>query len=503
MTIEKSGIYQTQEKNLRETVVRHIVKFSLASLIGGIGGFLNSYFAALLLGPTVWGIWRGAILVLQYGANFHLGVQDGMHRELPILRGKKEIEQQTIITDVTFTFSFIVAIVASLGILSSTFVITMGPELKLSLQFISAMVFLQYISGFYGSLFRATNEFDIVSKVTVIGGLASLFSIILIFFFGLLGFLGGQLIRLLIITCYSYWKSSYSINWHWDNKVLKSLIVIGFPIMLMIFAHIIFTTIDRLLILKFLDAESLGFYSLGTLIFAPLFIIFSTSNSVMYPRFAEKYGETGSPYSLRRYITVPMENLAALISILIGAIYIALPALVRVFLPEYNEGIPAARILIFGLFFYAVRGMAGNMLLTINKQVLYLGIMFGAALLNLIFSYSALKLGYGIVGIAVGTSLAYFVYFLISTILAMRFSQASLIEIIKLFVKVLGPICYVGIVVIIFSMLMPVGAGKLSSMITQTIFRELVFFILTLYFIYKIFQGEIVNLFVRRNNIKL
>jgi len=257
------------------------------------------------------------------------------------------------------------------------------------------------------------------------------------------------------------------------------------------------------LILKFLDAESLGFYSLGTLIFAPLFIIFSTSNSVMYPRFAEKYGETGSPYSLRRYITVPMENLAALISILIGAIYIALPALVRVFLPEYNEGIPAARILIFGLFFYAVRGMAGNMLLTINKQVLYLGIMFGAALLNLIFSYSALKLGYGIVGIAVGTSLAYFVYFLISTILAMRFSQASLIEIIKLFVKVLGPICYVGIVVIIFSMLMPVGAGKLSSMITQTIFRELVFFILTLYFIYKISQGKIVNLFVRRNNIKL
>ena len=474
-------------KGVREQVVEHVAKFSLASLVGGMGSFFSNYFAALLLGPMVWGTWQGAKLVLQYGVNLHLGVQNGMHREIPILRGKKESGQQATIIDVCFTFSFVIALIVSLGILFSTFIITMGPELRISLRFIAIMVFLQYISGFYGSLFRATNEFDIVSKVTVIGGLASLFSIILIFFFGLLGFLGGQLIRLLIITCYSYWKSSYSINWHWDNKVLKSLIVIGFPIMLMIFAHIIFTTIDRLLILKFLDAESLGFYSLGTLIFAPLFIIFSTSNSVMYPRFAEQYGKTGDPRSLKRYITVPMEVLSSAMAVLVGAIYIALPLLTKVFLPKYVDGVPAARILMFGLFFYAISGMAGNMLLTINKQVLRLWILLGSALLNFGFSFVALKLGYGIEGVAAGTSIAYFLFFLTISVMAMKYTHAPPKETGKLLTHVLGVIFYIGIIAVLLLTFFSIDVRS-SHVVVRIIINELVLVACSSYIIYKLIQ---------------
>lgn len=495
---------QTQniEKPLRFQVFKDIGRFSLASLIGGIGSFCNNYFAVLLLGPTAWGTWQGTKLVLMYGANLHLGVQDAMHRELPILRGKKESARRAIITDVTFTFSFIVAIVVSIGVLLSTFVIGMNPKLRLSLQFISAMIFFLYINGFYGCLFRANNEFDIVSKITVIDGFGNLFSIALIFFFGLLGFLGGQVLRFFIVATYSWWKSSYTVRWRWDNTVFKSLTLIGFPIMLLIFANVIFTTIDRLLILKFLVAESLGLYSLGNLVFAPLLAVFTASNSVMYPRFAERYGETSDPRSLKRYLAIPMENLAVLMSILIGSIYLALPFLIRVFLPEYTAGTQAVRILIFGLYFYAITGMAGNMLLTINKQVLRLGILLGSALLNLCFSYAALKLGYGIAGVAAGTSLAYFVFFLISTTLAMQFAHISLPEIGRLLLRVIGPIFYVGMVIVVLSIIMPVVSDNLSSMINRTIAEELIFFGLSSYFIYKIFRGELVTLLLRRRHIQ-
>ena len=466
---------QGRNKSIREQVVQHVAKFSFASLIGGIGRFFNNYFAALLLGPTVWGIWQGAKLVLLYGANLHLGVQDGMHRELPILRGKGEIGRQAAISDVAFTFSFIVAIVVSLGVLFSTFVITMGPELRFSLRFVSAMIFLQYINSFYGLLFRANNEFDTVSKVAVIGGLGQLFSVVLIFFFGLLGFLAGQVLRLLVTTSYSCWKSSYSIKWYWDNAVLKSLILIGFPIMLMIFAHVIFITIDRLLILKFLDAKSLGFYSLGNLIFAPLLMIFTASNSVMYPRFAERYGETGNPRSLRRYITVPMENLAALMSTLIGIIYIALPLLVRVFLPDYTEGVMAARMLIFGLFFYAITGMAGNMLLAINKQTLRLEILLGSALLNLSVSYTALRLGYGITGVSAGTSLTYFVFFLVSFLVAMHYAGSPVRSIIGILLKLLRFPLYNILIITILSLFMPISPNEaINKVVILTVIEAVI-----------------------------
>lgn len=436
----------------------------------------------------MWGIWQGTKLVLLHGANLHLGVQNGMHRELPILRGKKDLAQQAIITDVTFTFSFAVALVVSLGILFSTFAIRMGPELRLGLRFIAAMVFLQYIYSFYGSLFRANNEFDIVSWVTVIDGIGHGLSVALIFPFGFAGFLAGQVLRLLVATVFSLRRSSYTVSWRWDGKTLKSLMFIGFPIMLMVSANVIFTTIDRLLILKFLDTRNLGFYSLGNLAFSPLLMIFSASNSVMYPRFTERYGETGDPCSLRHYIIMPIEALSLVMAVLVGIVYIALPLLVRVFLPEYAAGILAAQILMFGLFFYALAGMAGNMLLTINKQVLRLWIILVSTLFNLIFSYAALRLGYGIAGVAAGTSLAYFVFFVISLTVAMRYCLVSLNQSVKFIGKALGPMCYVGGVLWFVSYVLELTEGLSLGLAAQTTIQGLTFLMLCGYPIYTLIK---------------
>jgi len=488
-------IQQKKGKGIREEVLKHISIFSIASLISGIGSFFSSYFAALLLGPTLWGTWQGAKLVLKYGANFHLGVQNGMHRELPILRGKKEWGQHAVITDVAFTFSFVTALAVSLSILFSTFIITMRSELRIILQFIAIMVFLQYIYSFYGYLFRANNKFDIISRVMFIDGLCNGFSIGLIFIFGLLGFLCGQVLRLLVTTAYSWWKSSYSVNWRWDKRVLISLILIGFPIMLVIFANVILTTIDRLLILKFLDVRNLGYYSLGNLVSAPLLIIFTVSNSVMYPRFAERYGETEDPRSLRRFVIVPMENLAVAMAVLVGVIYIAFPFLTKFFLTKYIDGVLAARILMFGLFFYALAGMAGNMLLTINKQVLRLGILLASAFLNLSFSYAALRLGYGIAGVAAGTSLAYLIFYVVISTLAIRYTRATYKESAILLARVLGIAFYIGAVAVLLSSFLSIEVES-SHLVERSIVGELMFAACVFFLIYKMIQSnQVIKLF--------
>jgi len=248
-----------------------------------------------------------------------------------------------------------------------------------------------------------------------------------------------------------------------------------------------FTTIDRLLILKFLDARNIGFYGLGNLVFAPLLMIFTTSNSVMYPRFAEQYGKTGAPRSLRRYITVPMEILSSAMAALVGVIYIALPLLTRVFLPEYIDGVPAARILMFGLLFYALAGMAGNMLLTINKQVLRLWILLGSALLNFGFSFAALRLGYGIEGVAAGTSIAYFLFFLATSVMAMGYTHAPPKETGKFLTHVLGVIFYIGIIAVLLSTFFSIDVGS-SHVVVRIIINELVLAACSSYIIYKLIQ---------------
>jgi len=138
------------------------------------------------------------------------------------------------------------------------------------------------------------------------------------------------------------------------------------------------------------------------------------------------------------------------------------------------------------------------MLLAINKQVLRLWILLGSALVNFGFSYTALQLGYGITGVAAGTSLAYFVFFLTSSVIAMRYAQASHKESCRLLVKVLGPMLYIGAVIALVTALIPVHLGPLRLMIKWTVIREMILITSSSYLIYRVFQGGLVPSIFRR-----
>lgn len=469
---------------LGEQIVAHVTGFSLASLVSSIGSFSNSYVGALLLGPATWGLWQAARLVLQYGANLHLGVQNGMHREIPILRGKGEIHRQSHIANATFTFTILVAALTGVAIGVGSIAIPMAHEFRLYLQCIALLTFLQYVYTFFGYLLRAHNDFSAASRVALVIAVGSVATIALIPVFGLRGFLMGQVVRLLAATLYAWKKSDHSIHWEWDAQVIKVLLRIGFPIMLMTLAYLLFSSVDRMLIIRFLNPEQLAFYSLGNLVFAPLLVVFTAGNSVMYPRFAEHFGQTGDPRQLLRYVTVPMEILSMGLSVAVGVIYVAIPFAVTAFLPEYVRGITSARILLCGLFFWAVAGMANNLLLTINKQTVRLWILLVSVVLNLVWSYAALKLGFGIVGVAGGTSLSYFFYYILSSIIALRYARSPISEILYCVGKVLAPAAYVTGALWLTTEVIGPAVVVSEKAIGGIAFREIVFVLLTGYLSY-------------------
>lgn len=499
MSIEEARIQQEQNKSTREQVVEHVAKLSFASAIGGVGQFINGYFAALLLGPTIFGIWKVLGITMQYGGLLHLGMRFGMHREIPILRGKGDLNKQLDITNATFAFNFAVAVFVASALFISTFFLGMRAEYTLGLRFVAIIIFLQYIHGFYNLLFRANNQFDIASKIHMLDGLGFLLSVVLLYFFSFAGFLGGQVLRLLICTLYSYHKSSFAINWQWNPKIMRTLISIGFPIMLIVFADTLFTTVDRLLILDFFGVEQLGFYSLGFVFFAPIMVFIVSSNSVLYPRFAERFGRTKNIADLKQYIVVPTTSIALFSSIIVTGMAIILPGAISILLPAFADGITAAQILVFGLFFYAVAGMAGNLFITVNKQTLRLGILLFSALVNLILSFIMIKLGYGIEGVAVGTGLSYLLFFLISVSLAMKHCQATRRENLKLIANVLIPFAYcIAIFFLVTNFIGHVDSTR-TAVIKSIFLQGLVLIVLTAYPLYRTLRALGIMKLLRKN----
>jgi len=444
------GISRTtpRSKSLKKQIVEHVAQFSLGSFVANVGQVVNGYFGALLLGPTVWGVWQSAKVIRMYASYTGLGVANGMYREVPLSKGKADINDVILSRDVAFTFCLFVGVLTAIAIFGTSFIIQVREEFLISLRFISGMVMMQFIGGMYNLWFKANNRFEVVSLVSVIQGIGNIVAISLIFLFSLNGFLTGQFLCLVIINIIYYLNCNGQMKIKWHFPTLKKLVLIGLPIMLIALSGFLFITTDRLIILATLGFKNLGFYSLAGFVFTPCMMIISSANSVMFPRFCERYGQTGSKRSLLPYITKPIGVLSLSIPILVGIIFLVTPLFVKYLLPEYQTGIIPAQILIFGLVFYAMVGMIGNFLITIDRQALYFIIMLSCVSLNFLLSYGLIKAGFGIAGVAIGTSVSYFVYFAIMLIVAKYYCEVGWTGFLWFFSKIVAPTIYVLAVVV-------------------------------------------------------
>jgi len=477
-----------EKDSLRFKVIDHIVRFSFGNTIKSIGQFINQYVAAFILGPAIFGVWQGVKLVLSYGTCVDLGTTSALYREVPLLRGKGEQEKIREIKDASFTFTLGGTVILAFVLFLSTFFLRFSIEAILSLRFVALILLLQFLRGFYETWLKAHHEFGIISKIAIIDGVGSVLSLFLIFSLSFLGFLIGQTIVAFVCALYAYVKSKCRINFVWNSTVLKNLIVIGFPIMLIIFSGELFNTADRFFILRFLNSKMLGVYSLGILAFMPINFLFYSANSVMYPRFSERFGATQKSESLKKFITFPIEIFSLIIPVLIGEIVVILPALVELFLPKYTEGIDAARIVLFGLFFSSIVGMIGNFFLSTNRQYLYLKILLSGVILNVILCIVLLQLNFGIVGVAIGKFVSYFFFFVVTVVAALHYCGVSGRESAGFILKTCLPVVYVIITSSLIPMFININNQTILSVAMGVALQSIIFLILNSYLLILFFK---------------
>jgi len=194
-----------------------------------------------------------------------------------------------------------------------------------------------------------------------------------------------------------------------DASLLPKLVADGVP---MVAGAIAFETLrgaDQFVILATLGPTSLGVYSLTSIICNGIFYIPNVLSTVMYPRFQERYGATADVLSLRRFVELPLDVLADTLLALIAVLLIALPPAITVWFPKYVDAIPPLRVMLIGTYFLCLTPPAGQLLLTVRKQVraLFIGVPAAA----LAFAAAYVGSPYGLVGIATGVSIACFAEF--------------------------------------------------------------------------------------------
>ena len=135
--------------------------------------------------------------------------------------------------------------------------------------------------------------------------------------------------------------------------------------------------------------------------------------------------------------------------------------------------------MIFTLFFFNAVGMVGNFFLVTNRQYLYLGCLLSGVVINLILGYIFLKLGLGIVGVAIGASISYFFFFSVMIILLIYYCKEKIKEGLKLVAEIMLPLIYVLLVSLLIEKFIVIDGSNILGLAKDIIVKELVFLALS------------------------
>ena len=385
------------------------------NIISSIFNFFKTLIIAKMLGPATYGVYNILMVIFGYGISSHVGLVDGMNKQMPYLRGKGDFAGSEKVKDVTFwavsgitVFFCLVLVIAALIFKSSLPSGLFGGLLILSIVILSSQIYIALTS-----LLRTDKKFGLLASNTVFLSICSLFFIFLFLMYHrnkLIGVLLGTLLGYFLSSLYILWKAKYKFKLSFDYSIIKNVFSIGFPLIIIQLGYSVLISIDRWMISGFFDKVNLGYYSIGITLNNFLYGAFSAVAFTVYPIMLEKFGKTNNPKSSEQLIFMSTMSLSYVLAIVCPAICFIIPPFIHYVLPAYSPSINCMIILIMSVYFTSITSISGNFLVSINKQNEILKIQGLTIILCIILDYIFIKTGLGINGVAIATGITYFFY---------------------------------------------------------------------------------------------
>lgn len=406
MTISPSPAHSVKHR-----VVRDVWAYLKQTLLAQAALLVGGMVVARVLGPTDYGLWNALQLITIYGTYASLGLLNALNREVPIYRGRGDEGKIAQMRNASLGAMVGLSVLLCGGIFAYALMNRerFDPNLLVGIMFMGGVVALQQLLVFFDVLFRSANDFATVGRLRLYRTLVEMaLAVVLVWGLSFLGRLLAAVATSIFLIGYSISRNSFPIRPSWDPPEVGHLIRLGLPLVAAEILYGIFTSLDRLMIARHLDRTALGYYSVGLMAVGFLFVLPRVVWEILYPRFGERFGETGKPAALEHFIIVPLFGTATVMALLSGAVVILLPVGLAVALPGYMAGLDAARVLVCGSFFLALAGGPGIFIQTVTSRQTALLLTYGGGLsLAAAFNWLVLSLGYGILGVALATSLAY------------------------------------------------------------------------------------------------
>jgi O-antigen/teichoic acid export membrane protein len=419
------------------SVARDFSIYSAVNILSLVLLFSTNLWLRRFVGPYVAGLWTALELLPGYATYAHLGIINAAERELPFLLGAGRTRDFDGLKDTLFWATQ--ALGAALAALTAIAALLLRNRLShdtfVGLLVYAPCVWAQMVATYFVLLYRARKRFVELSGRQ---GAANLAKAVLLVTagtaFGLYGILAAELATYAVLVVVLGRGLRETFSRVFEAARLPALLAGGLPILA---GGLAFETLrpggasgaDQTVILATLGQAPLGVYSIASIVCQGLYYLPNALAIVMYPRFQERFGQTQSTESLRRFVELQLHVLADVLLAAIVVLFVALPAAIRTFFPaEWSGAIAPLRVMLVATYVISLAAPGGQLLLTIRKQMQVLLLALPCTALGFAAAYVGAR--YGLAGVAAGITVACFVEFLLVNAYALsHFSSAPAVAV--------------------------------------------------------------------------
>lgn len=394
----------------------HIFFLTSTVLSAGVY-FFYSVYVKIYLTPFEYGIYSTCLLFQSYMFYIQLGSLNSFNRDYPQLIGNENHKKSKSYRD--STFSFLIFAVINLILLNIVFLLvnnSNNSKLLYGIFLCSIITSASLIENFLESRVRIECGFKFTSFV-IIFKLLSVF--VGVFLIHRIGYYVLYIVPIgsSIIGIFFYYKKGLSdIHFSVDIKLIKTIVFSGIPLLINNLIWTLVNSIDKYVILWFIDIEALGLYSIAQMAFSYMMLIPNALSQLFYVNLGKIYGATKSTVKLNNTACVYSFFIAIFIGLLVIVSYYFIGPAVDFVIPNYSQGVKSAQIILLGLALYSPTFINGNILTILKKNTALLSGSIYLCIVNLFLSvFLVVIFGPTIENIAIGTVISY----LIRTIILM------------------------------------------------------------------------------------
>lgn len=414
---------------------------SLLNSILSVGyGFLNAY----VLGPALLGAVKIINLIPQYMSYNQMGLLQTLAQKYAIDLGRGNKEECENTRNIVFSGLFVITLLSICVLwifyfLGFTFKGTFDLGVYL---LVTLMLIVDKAENYLSKYIKGTGDFQIVGKRLFIYNIIKPFVFIpLLFLFKVKGVLVAGLIIDFMAIVYTLKELGFpGFRLVFKLKETYEYIRIGFPIYLNLFTSTIFWSLDITIVAIFLEPDYVGVYGFVLGIVAMSGILADIFPGMIFQHMCVEKGkrEKESDYVyLKKYFGAPFLGYLILSTIVAVCSVFVFIVVTQRFLYKFTPGLSIIYLLAFAYVIYSVKNYIFMFYTITDRLSKFFMAQIIAVILNIVLDILFIRLGYGIVGVALGSAISYVIFSLLMVTRGLKHIYGGYLYPLQLFIKFL------------------------------------------------------------------